>query len=163
MTIDLFLKSEEKTEYILNSLAEEIRELNKYFRRMESDIAIVKNVNNVLSKHVLLANREVWSNVQYSRRARVKISGIPASADHEELEPTVCKVLQHIGDHITEERIESWDRVNKSIDGTILKFSRRKDREKVMRLKSELKNLEPIDTSLPEGTKLFINESLCSY
>ena len=128
---------------------------------MGSDIAIVKNVKNVLSKHVLSADREVWSNVQYSRIERVKISGIPASVDQEELEPTVCKVLQHIGDHITEERIESWDRVNKSSDGTILKFSRRK--EKVMRLKSELKNLEPIDTSFPEGTKLFINESLCPY
>ena len=65
--IDLFLKSDEKTENILNSLAEEIRELNKYFRRTESGIAIIKNVNNVLSKHVFSAEREVWSNVQYSR------------------------------------------------------------------------------------------------
>ena len=33
----------------------------------------------------------------------------------------------------------------------------------VMRFNSELKNLEPSDISLPEGTKLFINESLCPY
>ena len=65
--IDLFLKSDEKTENILNLLAEKIRELNNYFGRTESDIAITKNVNNVLSKHVLSAERKVWSNVQYSR------------------------------------------------------------------------------------------------
>ena len=32
-----------------------------------------------------------------------------------------------------------------------------------MRVKSELKNLKPTDLNLPVGTKLYINESLCSY
>ena len=57
--IDLFLKSKGKTDNTKNSLVEEISELNKTFRQMESDIAIVKNVNNVLSKQVLSAEREV--------------------------------------------------------------------------------------------------------
>ena len=34
---------------------------------------------------------------------------------------------------------------------------------KVMRLKSELRNLEPSDIGLPEGIRLFINKSLCPY
>ena len=59
---DLFLKSREKTDNAINSLAEEIRELNKNFIRMESDIAIAKNVNNVLYKQVLSAEREVSRN-----------------------------------------------------------------------------------------------------
>ena len=62
--IDLFLKILEKTGNTIHSLAEEIRELNKNFRQMESDIAIIKNVNNVLSKQVLSAKREVWRNAQ---------------------------------------------------------------------------------------------------
>ena len=33
--------------------------------------------------------------------------------------------------------------------------------EKVTRLKSELRNLEPSDVGLLKGTMLFINESLC--
>ena len=57
--IYLFLKSKGKTDNTKNSLVEEISELNKTFRQMESDIAIVKNVNNVLSKQVLSAEREV--------------------------------------------------------------------------------------------------------
>ena len=48
----------EKTENIINSIAEEIRELNKKFRQMESDISIVKNVNNVFSKQVFSVERE---------------------------------------------------------------------------------------------------------
>ena len=62
--IDLFLKSQEKTENTIHSLAEGIRELNKNFRQMESDIAIIKNVNNVLSKQVLSAKPELWRNAQ---------------------------------------------------------------------------------------------------
>ena len=119
--IDLFLKIQEKTDNTIISLAEEIRELNKHFRRMESDIAIVKNVNNVLLKQVLSAERELWRNAQYSRRECVKISGIPTSVDNKELEPTIWKVLQHIDIDITEGKIESYHRINKSSDRTILK------------------------------------------
>ena len=128
--IDLFLKSREKTENIINSQAEEIRELKKNFRRIESDTAIVKSVNNVLSNQVLSTERDVWRNIQYSRRECVEILGIPASVDHKEFEPTVCKILQHIDVDINEES-ESCHRGNKSSDRTILKFSRRKYCKKV--------------------------------
>ena len=110
---------------------------------MESNIAIVKYVKNVLSKEVLSAEREVWRNAQYYRKECVEISGIPASVDHKELEPTVFKFLQHMGIDITDERIESFHCTNKSSKKTILKFSRRKDCEKMISLKSELRNLEP--------------------
>ena len=129
----LFLKSQEKTENTINSLAEEIREQNKNFRWMESDIATLKNINNVLSKPVFSSEREVWRNTQYFQRECVEISGIPASVDHKELEPSVCKVPQHIGVDITEERIESYHHVNRSRVRTILKFSKRNDSQKVMR------------------------------
>ena len=60
---------------------------------MESDIAIVKNVSNVLSKQVFSAEREVWRNSQYSRKECIEILVIPASVEHRELKPTVSKVL----------------------------------------------------------------------
>lgn len=117
---------------------------------MEPDIAIVKNFNNILLKQVLSAERKVWRTNQYSRREFVEILRVPASVDHKELKPTICKVLQHIGVDIIEERTES----------ILVNFSRRKDCQKVMRLKSELSNSEPSDTGFPEGTKLFRNKSL---
>ena len=100
---------------------------------MQSDIATLKNINNVLSKPVFSSEREVWRNTQYFQRECVEISGIPASVDHKELEPSVCKVAQDTGVDITEERIESYHHVNRSRVRTILKFSKRNDSQKVMR------------------------------
>ena len=141
--IDLFLKSQEKTENTINLLAEEIRECSVI-------LPLLKMLNNALSKQVLSAERKVWRTNQYSRREFVEILRVPASVDHKELKPTICKVLQHIGVDIIEERIES----------ILGNFSRRKDCQKVMRLKSELSNSEPSDTGFLEGTKLFRNKSL---
>ena len=115
---------------------------------MESDIATLKNINNVLSKPVFSSEREVWRNTQCFQRECVEISGIPASVDHKELEPSVCKVPQHIGVDITEERIEPYHHVNRSRVRTILIFSKRNDSEKVMRQKSELRNLEPTQPAI---------------
>ena len=108
----------------------------------------------------MLADREKWRNGQYSQRKFVTISGIPTSVVHKQLEPTAYKVLQHIGIDRSEERIESYHCNNKSSGSTILKFSRRKDCEKVMRLKIELRKLEPSDIDLTGGKKLFIIKSL---
>ena len=79
----------------------------------------------------------------------------------DQLENTVCRVLQHIGANITNEKIELCYRLNKSADRTIVKFLRRKDCDQVMRVMSELKKSKPADLDLPVGTKLYINESLC--
>ena len=43
------------------------------------------------------------------------------------------------------------------------KFSSRKDCEHTMHVKKELKDLDSTDLDLPAGTKLSINDSLCSY
>ena len=75
----------------------------------------------------------------------------------------MCKVLQHIGADISEEEIELCHRRNKKTDVTILKFSRRKDCEQVIRIKKDLKDLNPTDLDFPEETRLFINDSLRPY
>ena len=75
----------------------------------------------------------------------------------------VCKVLQHTGADICEENIESSHRLNKKSNQTIVTFSRRKDCEQVMRVKKDLKDLNPTDLDFPEGTQLFTNHSLCPY
>ena len=40
--IDLFLKMQEHTNNIITSLAEEIKELNSSFKRLESDVLVFK-------------------------------------------------------------------------------------------------------------------------
>ena len=153
--IDLLLKTQEQTNTTIASLTAEIKRLNENFQKLESDVSVVKNVNNILSKQTSSIERQCWKNAQYSQRECVEVD--------KHLEPTVCRVLQHIGVGITGEGIEACHRLNKQSDRTIVKFSRRKDCEHVMRKKSELRKLNPSELDLPNVTKLYINESLCPY
>ena len=107
--------------------------------------------------------RQCWKNTQYSRRECVEVVGSPSSFEDKELERTVCRVLQHIGVDITGESIEACHHLNKQNDRTIVKLSRRKGCEYVMRKESELRKLKPSKLDLPNGTKLYINERLCPY
>ena len=90
------------------------------------------------------------------------LSFIRKTAESKNLEHTVCKVFNSIGFDIGEYRIEACHRLTKS-DCTIVKFSRRKDYEHLMRIEKRLKNLNPTNLSFPEGTKIYVNDSLCPY
>ena len=46
-------------------------------------------------------------------------------------------------------------------DRAIAKFSWSKDREQMMRVKKDLKDLNPTDIDFPDGARLFIIDSLC--
>ena len=48
--IDLFLKTEEQANTTIASLTAIIERLNENFPKLESDVSVVKNVNNILSK-----------------------------------------------------------------------------------------------------------------
>ena len=144
-----------KNRLTIAALTAEIKRLNQNFQKLEPNVSVVKNVNNILSKQTSSIERQCWKNAQYSQRECVEVD--------KHLEPTVCRVLQHIGVGITREGIEACHRLNKQSDRTIVKFSRRKDCEHVMRKKSELRKLKPSELDLPNGTKLYINESLCPY
>ena len=108
-----------------------------------------------------ICEEKIERSAQYSRRECAEIIGIPNSIVHNDFEKTVRKVLQHIGADICEEKIESHHRINKKSNRTIVKFSRRKDCEQVMRVKKDLKDLDPTDLDFPAGTRLFINDGLC--
>ena len=49
--IDLFLKIQDQTNSTIDSLMAEMKDLNSSFKRLESDVQIVKTVNNNL-KHL---------------------------------------------------------------------------------------------------------------
>ena len=51
----------------------------------------------------------------------------------------------------------------KDKDRIIVKFTNRKDCLRILRVKRQLKGLYPAVVDLPEGTKIFVNESLCPY
>ena len=109
-----------------------MKTLNKNFKKLESDVVVVKNVNNILCKQLVSVERKCWKNAQYSRRECVEVVGLPSSIANDQLENIVCRVVQHIGANITDEKTESCHRLNKNTDRTIVKFLRRKDCDQVM-------------------------------
>ena len=78
------------------------------------------------------------------------------------LEQKVCDVIQEIGVDICDRDIQTCHRLNDK-DRAIVKFTNRKDCLQILRVKRQLKGLDPAAVDFPEGTKIFINESLCPY
>ena len=120
--IDLFLKIQKHTNSTICKLADEIRNLNANFKRLESDIQACKKVNDALVKQLVSLQRQCWRNALHSRRESVEIIGMSNWIVHSILEKTVCKLLQHIGADIFEEKLESYHLLNKKSDRTIVRF-----------------------------------------
>ena len=120
--IDLFLKMQDQTNSTIVSLMAEMKDLSSSFKRLESDVQIVKTVNNNLLKQLENTERQCWANAQYSRRECVEVIGIPKTVESKDLEHTICKVFNRIGFDIEEDRIEACHWLTKS-DRTIVKFS----------------------------------------
>ena len=58
--IDLFLKTQEQTDSTIASLTAEIKRLNENFQKLEADVSLVTNVNNILSKQMSSIERQYW-------------------------------------------------------------------------------------------------------
>ena len=105
--IKLFLKTQEQTNNARNTLTEEIKKIHRSFKKLESEIIIVKKVNDALVKRLSSVERHCWKNTQYSCREYVGVMGIHSSVEHNQLEPTVCRILHHIGVNISGDKIEA--------------------------------------------------------
>ena len=68
------------------------------------------------------------------------------------------KGFQHIGTDICQEKSSQQKKQSDYSEN-----SRRKDYEQVIRVKKDLKDLNTIDLDFHEGTRLFINDTLCPY
>ena len=90
------------------------------------------------------AKEEVWKKAQYLQREYVKTSGKSSSVDYKQIEPSISKALQYISVDIIHDSIQSIHHINKSSNRAINNFSR------LMKLKSGLKSLDPIDIGISE-------------
>ena len=83
----------------------------------------MKKVNDDLVKQLSSVERQCWKNAQYSRRECVEVVGIPSLVEHDQFEPTVCRIMHHIGENISRDKIEVCHRLGKNNDQTTVKFS----------------------------------------
>ena len=88
--------------------------------------------------------------------------GIPMPVRDNVLEKKVCDVSQEIGVDICDRGIHAC-RPLKDKNQRIVKFTNRKDCLGILRVKRRLKGLDPAAVDFPEGSKIFVNKSLCSY
>ena len=77
------------------------------FRNLEADIAILKNVNEKLLQRITTNERQCRANTQYSRRERLEVVDVPASASDTALGDRLCYVFYEIEVEVGERDIQS--------------------------------------------------------
>ena len=158
--VSIILSLQDKLDTVNDKLVEEFKQLKD---KIDADLAVTKQVNDLLVTRVTNLERQCWANAQYSRRECLEIVGIPPSVSHEDLENKVIDIFSKVGCNVANENIEACHRINQKSDRTIVKLSRRKDCLQMLSVKKDLQNLDMDELDLPAGTKIFINQSLCPY
>lgn len=160
--ISIVLSLQAEKESAVTKILDEVRALNEKFTSLESQLLVTKNVNSLLQERVIDLERQCWANAQYSRRECLEVSGIPNSVKQDELEDKVLTIFKKVGCDIKSENIEACHRVGRQ-NKVIIKFSRRKDCQQIYSVKRDLSKLDMKEVDLPEGTQVFVNQSLCPY
>ena len=161
--VRLALDYQQKQDLLLNNINQELSELSKNYSRLESELAISKTVTSIQKQQIIALEKQCWCNEHYSRRECLEISGIPSNTRDDKLEETVLEVFQKIDVTIEPENVEAchWLKSDRGGKKAIIKFSKRKDADKVRQAKKKLKttNLSAMGISQP----VFVNDSLCKY
>ena len=60
-------------------LTTEVKDLLAYSKKLEANVAIVRNVNSKLVERVVVTEHLCWENAQYLQRDMLEVVGIPMS------------------------------------------------------------------------------------
>ena len=160
--IILVLQLESEMNSDVKELTSKIRDLVIQMEKVEADVAIVKNVSEKLFNQLIETERQCWANAQYSRREFLEVVAISTTIPKDLLEANVSNVFDKLGVHVKGKDIQACNCL-KDNDKAIVKFSNRKDSLQILRVKKDLKSLDPTELDFPEGTRVFISEILCAY
>ena len=141
-----------------SNMINDVRKLNGNLEKLRSELDVTKNVNSLLSDRLTSLDRQCWANAQYSRRECVEISGIAKSVEDNALESTLCKIFDKVGMEINQNHIEACHRVGRQ-GNAIVKFTRPKDCQHLLKIKKDLSKLTFEDINLARDTKIFVNQS----
>ena len=161
----MVLDYEERFGSTLSAITDELKEIKTDFRELESDLAISRNVNDNLTKQLILVERKCWANERYSRRECLEISRISESIQNDDLEDCVTKILNECDTPVDLTNIEACHHLRSKARSkkVIIKLSKRKDVFNILQRKKKLKSVDITKVGLPQGSLVFINQSLCSY
>ena len=105
-------------------LTSEIKDLVAQIKKVEADVAIVKNVNEKLVNQLIETERQCWANAQYSRRECLEVIGIPVPITNGSLKSNITNVFDKLGVHGEGKDIQACHRL-KDNDRVIIKLSNR--------------------------------------
>ena len=133
-------------------LTTEVKDLLSNSKKLEAEVAIVRNVNSKLVERVVATEHQCWENAHYSKRNTPEVAGMATSIRGNGLEQKMCDLFQEIDTDICDRDIQArhWLKIK---NRTIVKFTNRKDCPRILRVKRQLKDLDPAAVDLPEGTK----------
>lgn len=97
-----------KFDNALSTISGELAELGSTLSRLESDLAVSRNVIKKLWKQLLKVERKAQENDQQSCKECLEISGIPDGVKLDWLEETVCKIFNEIDTPVNAKNIESF-------------------------------------------------------
>ena len=140
--VQIILNTETNLGLQIAKLTTEVKDLLAHSKRLETDVAIVRNVNSKLVERVAATERQCWENDQYSRKDTLEVVGIPMSVKDNVLEQKVCDLFQEIGVDICDRDIQACHLL-KDKDQTIVKFTYGKDCLRILRVKRQLEGLDP--------------------
>ena len=142
--VQLLLKTEATLGSQISDLSKEMKDTLNHLKRVEADIAVVKIVKDRLVGRLVKTEKQCCENAQYSQRDPMEIVGIPNSIDNSIHEETVRGVLKKTGVEIGKWDVQACHCL-KEKQRTIVKFVNRKDRLQILRVKKELKLLDPTE------------------
>ena len=90
-----------------------MQSINERFERIESELAVSKQVNKLLKKRLIEVEKNSYANEQYSRRECFEIVDIPTTVEQHKLEETVCNLFSKIGSVVPPEKIEAVHRIGR--------------------------------------------------
>ena len=157
--IALSMNLQEKNESIQHDVKDKVRELKECVKKIEGELALSKNISELLSDRLVNMERQYWADSQHSTREYVEVAGIPQSVPASDLE----RILKKVGMEVPAKDIDACHRIGKQ-GRIIVKFLRRKDCQQVLGVKKDIQKITANDLALPStAIKLYLNESLCPY
>ena len=129
----------------------------QYLRNRNEELESYK----LISQRVEMLERSQVRHLQYNRRESIEIHGIPENVKDDALEKSAVNILESIGvKNIKPYQIHACHRL-KNKRNTVIRFTTRKFADGALHHRKHLREVKKEDLGFAEGTKLFINESLC--
>ena len=124
-TIKLALEYHSKFDSTLstiNDIKTDLPELRKYYKKLESDLVVTKQVNTKLCNQMKFLKCHCWVTEQYSRRECLQISGVPESVIDKDLVGKLLDLFEKIDieDHADNIKACHWEKSN-AVSGQIVR------------------------------------------